>query len=222
MLYNIIRKTNNGRWFILNDNHFFKPTPLFKKLMILDLIEKDSQITQRTISNSLGIAVSMVNEYLDEYEEKGYIIRKYLSTKSVEYVITKKGIERKKILHISYLNATQKIYKSAKENIIDFLNQIIEKDFKNLLLYGAGEVAEIMLHVINGDRSFPLKAVGIIDDPLKINHFLVNTKIIPLEQINGINHDGILISSYTHNERIYKKLLDVQYDKNKILQFFEL
>lgn len=37
--------------------------------MILDLIEKNKDITQGEISKSIGVAVSMVNDYLDEYGE---------------------------------------------------------------------------------------------------------------------------------------------------------
>lgn len=48
-------------------NNFFKPTLLYKEFMILDLIEKDSNITQREISKAINIAVSMVNNYLNEY-----------------------------------------------------------------------------------------------------------------------------------------------------------
>ena len=99
--------------------------------MILDLIEKNKKITQREMSVAIGVAVSMVNNYLDEYEHKGYIKRKYISTKTVEYFVTKRGIERKKVLNISYLNSSLKVYKSAKENIVKFLNQVIEKGFKN-------------------------------------------------------------------------------------------
>ena len=54
----------------MRDNSFFKPTALYKEFMILDLIEKNKDITQRQISQEIGIAVSLVNGYLDEYEEK--------------------------------------------------------------------------------------------------------------------------------------------------------
>jgi predicted transcriptional regulator len=37
--------------------------------MILDLIEKNKDITQREIADNIGIAVSLVNNYLDEYEK---------------------------------------------------------------------------------------------------------------------------------------------------------
>src|SRR5690554_3616707 len=90
----------------MSDNSFFKPTLLYKEFMILDLIEKDANITQREISKTIGVAVSMVNQYLDSFEKKGLIKKKKHSTKTVEYFVTKRGIERKKVLNISYLNAS--------------------------------------------------------------------------------------------------------------------
>ena len=206
----------------MNDNQFFKPTPLYKEFMILDLIEKDSKITQRVMSDRLNVSVSMINSYLDEYEEKGFVKRRYITSKTVHYHITKKGLERKKVLNIGYLQASQFINSSAKENIILFLNQIILKGFKNIILYGAGEVAEIMLQVINTDKSIPLNAIAIIDDnPDKLNQYISGTLIIPLEKINSLKHDGILISSYTNSDLIYKKLVSIGYNSDQILQFFD-
>ena len=87
----------------------------------------------------------MINAYLDDYESKGLIKRKYKTSKTVKYFVTKKGIERKKVLNIGYLKDSQTLYNSAKENIEKFLQQIEEKGFKNILLYDEGEVAEILL-----------------------------------------------------------------------------
>jgi hypothetical protein len=42
----------------LSDNQFFKPTVLYKEYMILDMIEKNPNITQREMSKAIGIAVS--------------------------------------------------------------------------------------------------------------------------------------------------------------------
>jgi len=207
----------------MTDNGFFKLTPLYKEFMLLDMIEKNSNITQRDMSATLGVALSMINSYLDEYEENGFINRKYKTVKNVEYNITSKGIERKKLLNISYLNASQKVFNSAKENIVMFLNQIIDKGFKNILLYGAGEVAEILLNVIYTDHEIPLKVMGIVDDDLaKQGKYLVNTKIIGSEDIKKIKHDGILIASYTNSKEIYEKLLKIGYGKSKILRFFSI
>jgi len=190
--------------------------------MILDLIEKDAKITQRAISDALGIAVSMVNSYLDEYEDEGYIKRKYKSTKTVEYLITKKGIERKKVLNIGFLKSSQTIYDLAKTNIEKFLNQIIERGFKKIILYGAGEVAEIMLQVISTDKMIPVEVVAVIDDDVsKIDKTIVNRSIIALENIEEYGHDGIMISSYTNSEIIKKKLMSIDYGDSRILSFFD-
>jgi DNA-binding MarR family transcriptional regulator len=207
---------------VMSDNSFFKPTLLYKEFMILDLIEKDANITQREISKTIGVAVSMVNQYIENFVEKRFIKKKKHSTKTVEYFITKKGVERKKVLNISYLNASLNIYKSAKENIVEFLDQIIAKGYKNILLYGAGEVAEILLQTILIDSQIPINVLAIVDDDkAKQGKTLVSSDIINSSRINDYKFDGILISSYTNQKLIFDKLLAMNYSKETILQFFD-
>lgn len=204
------------------NNTFFKPTPLYKEFMILDIIEKNKDITQREISENVGIAVSMVNYYLNKYECNGFIKRKRYSTKTVEYFCTRKGKERIKVLNIWYLKSSQQVYISAKENITTFLFQIIRKGFRNILLYGAGEVAEIILDVIRNDINVSLKVLAVIDDDAsKVDKMVGNTKIILPVSIPNIKHDGVLISSYTHGKKIYENLIKSKYNKNNIIQFFK-
>jgi DNA-binding MarR family transcriptional regulator len=207
---------------VMSDNSFFKPTLLYKEFMILDLIEKDANITQREISKTIGVAVSMINSYLDVYEKNGLIKRKKHSTKTVEYFVTKKGIERKKLLNINYLNDSLKVFKSAKENIVIFINQILEKGYKNIYLYGAGEVAEILLQAIVIDKDIKLNILGVIDDDVKKQNLtLLNSNIISLSRALTTQFDGIFISSYTNNESIFNKLINNNVNQSKIIQFFD-
>lgn len=206
----------------MSDNSFFKPTLLYKEFMILDLIEKDANITQREISKIIGVAVSMTNAYIENFVEKGLIKKKKHSTKTVEYFVTKKGMERRKLLNIWYLKSSHEVYLSAKDNIIKFLNQIINKGFKKILLYGAGEVAEIMLQVMNDDNNIPLEVLAVVDDDMnRQNEVIVNLPIISKENINQYEHDGILVSSYKHHEVIRRNLVEINYPLEQILEFFE-
>lgn len=207
----------------MENAQYFKPTPLYKEYMILDLIEKNRNITQRELSENIKASVSMINSYLDIYEKSGLIIRRYISDKKIEYIITKKGIERKKVLNIGFLKASHKIYSNAKENIKQFLNQLIYKGYKDILLYGAGEVAELLLLVLNDDDTFDIKIKGIIDDDKeKQGKFLFNIPILNNEKIDEIKHDGILISSFMNRETIYDKLNLLKYNKKNIIMFFEI
>lgn len=206
----------------MSENHFFKPTILYRKFLILDSIDKNKDITQRELSKEVGVAVSMINAYLNEYEKEGLIKKNYQSTKTVYYYLTKNGIEKKKVLNIGYLNSSLGVYNKAKKNIIDFLDQIIIKGYKNILLYGAGEVAEILLQTIALSHDFPLNVICVIDDDVdKQEKIIVSKKIISVETIEGIEHDGILISSYTNNKIIIDKLKAKNYDSKKIIQFFD-
>jgi FlaA1/EpsC-like NDP-sugar epimerase len=206
----------------MHKNLFFKPTIQYRTFLILDSIEKNKDITQRELSKEVGVAVSMINAYLNDYEKEGLIKKDYQSTKTVYYYLTKRGIEKKKVLNIGYLNSSLGVYNKAKKNIIDFLDQIIVKGYKNILLYGAGEVAEILLQTIALNHEFPLNVIYVIDDDVeKQGKKIVSKKIESVDIINDIEHDGILISSYTNNKKIIDKLKAKNYDSKKIIQFFD-
>lgn len=205
----------------MEGNLYFKPTILCKEYLILDMIEKKPNITQREICNSIGIAVSMVNDYLEEYEKKGYINREHHTSKTVDYIITSSGLERKKVLNIGYLNASQRLYNLAKEDVEIFLRQIVNKGFKNILLYGAGEVAEILLNTIKTNHELSINALAIIDDDFqKQGKKIISTDIIPQSLVGNYQHDGILISSYVNRKKIKENLQNINYPCDKILEFF--
>lgn len=207
----------------MNNNMYFRLTPLYKEFMLLDLIEKDPNITQRELSRIMGSSVSMINEYIDGYERSGYLKRNYISNKSVEYNITKKGKERKVYLNIGYLKASNEIYLSAKQNLLSFLKQIIASGFKKIFLYGAGEVAELLLKVLAEEKDLPLEVLGIIDDNKdKQGKLILSYPIVSLNKLEDVKHDGVLISSYTHGNSIYNKLIDNNYNKDKIFSFFNV
>jgi FlaA1/EpsC-like NDP-sugar epimerase len=205
----------------MSDKTFFKPTSLYKEYMILDLIEKNSHITQREMSCHVGISLAMINLFLDDYESSGLLKRYKHTSKTVEYFLTKKGIERRKLLNIWYLKSSLDVYISAKNNIITFLHAIINKGYKKILLYGAGEVAEIMIRVMNDDKTLPLEVLAVIDDNKEMKQFVLHVPIIKKEMINDYPNDGILVSSYTHHEAIRNTLLSIDYPKEHILEFFE-
>jgi len=58
------------------------------------------------------------------------------------------------------MSESQKMYDSAKEELLKFINDIKSRGFKSILLYGAGEVAEIFLSAIKDE----IEVLAVIDD----------------------------------------------------------
>lgn len=201
---------------------YFIPTAKYKKYLVLDIINKNSDLTQREIASQASISLSMVNQYLTDYETDGYIVKEYITKKSVKYLLTNKGLEYMRFLNIGYLSETQDLYNNAKEDIYSFLNRMIEKGYQNIILYGAGQVAEIMLQTINSDKNIPLNVVSLIDDDInKQGTTLINTPINSIEYIDKLNHDCVMISSYGNHDAIMKKLINYGYEIDKIEYFFK-
>lgn len=200
---------------------FFNPTSDLKELQLLQHIENNPDTTQKELANIINGAASMVNVYISELEEKNYLVREYRSAKVVYYRITAEGVKRKNYLSITYLHELLELYRLAEENIEGFLVRLENKGYKNILLYGAGEVAETLLRIIIGRKDKPLKVLALVDDDKdRQGKELLEYKIISREEIKEYRHDGIIITSYTFEEDIRERLEEIEYPEDRVERFF--
>ncbi len=200
---------------------FFSPTSEFKEMLLLQHIENNHDTTQKEIAKVIDGATSMVNVYIDNLEERGYLKRDYQSAKIVYYRITPEGLKRKNFLLITYMRELIDLYKLAKDNVEVFIKKIEDRGFKNILLYGAGEVAETIIGVIRDKDNASIDIVGIIDDDIdKQNELFINYKVISSKEIKNYKHDAIVITSYTFEDNIMDNLVEMRYDRERIIRFF--
>lgn len=76
----------------IRENGFFLATQKYKELVILNYIDQNPDTTQKELGNTIGAATSMINAYIEEYEGNGYVKREYITSKTVKYHITPKGL----------------------------------------------------------------------------------------------------------------------------------
>lgn len=188
---------------------------------MLQHIENNSNTTQKEMAEIINAAPSMVNVYLNEYEEKDYIKREYISAKIVKYIITTEGLKRKNYLSITYLHELLKLYKLAQENVESFLNELEDKGYRNILLYGAGEVAETILGIVKDRKDKLLKVVAVIDDDAsKTSKEILGFKIITRKDIKDYDHNVVVITSYTFEDEIMERLKEIDYPMERVRRFF--
>lgn len=201
--------------------NFFSPTKTLKEMLLLQHIEENPNTTQKGIARAVGGAPSTVNEYMEDLEERNLLIRDYKSAKVVHYNITPKGIKRKRYLSITYFHELLELYRLAEENIEKFLVGLEDKGYENILIYGAGEVAQTILGILKYRTDKSLKVVALIDDDKdRQDTEMLGYKIISREKIKDYKHDGVVITSYTFEDEIRKKLEEIDYPGDKIERFF--
>ena len=200
---------------------FFNPTSELKELLLLQHIENNPDTTQKEIAEIINGAASMVNVYIGDLEENNYLVREYQSSKNVYYRITHEGLKRKNYLLISYMRELLDLYKLAKSNVEKFLIRIENQGRKNILLYGAGEVAETIIGAIRDREAPKLSVLAIVDDDKdKLGKEMLGYKIISRDEIKDYNHDAIVITSYTFEDDIKGRLKEIEYSEDRIVRFF--
>ena len=205
----------------MNHISFLIPTVKLKELLLLQHIEANPDTTQKEMAKIISAAPSMVNVYLKEYEENKYIKKDYISAKIVNYIITPEGLKRKNYLLITYLHELLKLYSLAEDKVESFLADLESKGYRKVLLYGAGEVAETILGIVRSRDGGLLGVIAVVDDDgEKGDKELLGFKIIAREDIGEYEHDAVVITSYTFEDRIMGKLKEIDYPMDRVRRFF--
>jgi len=195
------------------EEDFLKPTEHLRNLQLLEEVSKDSNISQRKLSNSLGVALGVTNACLKKMIRKGHIKVRGINHKRIAYYLTPEGFTEKTRLTYYFLQHTVNYYKNLKQKVTSRLNEISKTGAKRMLFYGAGEVMEvafICLHETN------LELVGLIDDSLdKKGKKMFGLTIQSTGVIKSLNPEAILITSIRYKDQILKTLKNNR-DLNRI------
>ncbi len=191
-----------------NEIKFFQPSPLFRGLLILLEIEKDPHITQKRLSNKVGLTSSMINNYLKDFVQEGVIEYRGETRRQTTYFLTEKGKYQKDDLLKRYLNETVGLYKKGKEIFMDKIQDIVEAGIKRVILFGALDTGEILFAA---SQKLGLKIIGIVDSDLsKQKKEFYGRTILSPSQIKFLDPDAIIITSLGHGDEIYNSIKELE------------
>lgn len=185
-----------------------------RDLKILDEIDNGKEVTQRNLSQQLGIALGLTNACLKRLARKGHIKITNIKKNRIKYLITPKGIAEKTRLTYSYLQYTLDFYRDARSKIKSGFKDLNKKGVKRVIFYGAGEVAEISLLFLKESK---LKLIGVIDDFKKSETFF-GYPILDKDKIQEFEFDMIVITSFRSMETIYLNLKNLGINEDKIFR----
>ena len=184
----------------------------FKSLQILDELSNNDSLTQRDLSSRLGIALGLVNSYIKNLVAKGYITVKSIPPKRYAYYLTPKGFTEKTRLTYDLLHDYTRIYREARSNLKSLFNEMKSDGVRKVAFAGADEIAEIAyitLHEMN------MTLAGMVDNQ-KAGELFFGKTIQPIQALDTINYDSIVVTSYLKRDTIYKELIHQGVSKKSI------
>ena len=130
-------------------------------LGLLSAIERDSRVTQRSLSKDLGIALGLANAYLKRCVTKGLVKVRQVPLNRYAYYLTPHGFSEKSRLTAEYLTISFNFFRDARTQCATLLDSAVREKWRRIVLIGAGELAEI---AILSAAEHPVEIVSVVDD----------------------------------------------------------
>lgn len=129
-------------------------------LGLLNAVEANSQLTQRSAARELGIALGLANAYLKRCVRKGLIKVKQAPANRYAYYLTPKGFAEKSRLTAEYLTISFNFFRSARSQCAGVFDDCDARGWRRIALAGVGDLGEIAILCA---AEAPVDLVGFLD-----------------------------------------------------------
>lgn len=188
----------------------------YKSLSILDELSNNESLTQRDLSDRLGIALGLVNSYIKNLAIKGFITIKTIPPKRYAYYLTPKGFTEKTRLTYTLLHDYTRIYREARNSYRKLFSDLKQAGVTRVLFAGADEVAEFAYITL---QETGLHLAGIVDSD-KADDLFFGVPINAISDIKYLTYDTIVITSFVRRNPVYHALVNAGIDKANIQKIF--
>ena len=129
-------------------------------LGVLTAVERDSAISQRTMSRELGVALGLANAYLKRCVRKGLIKVQHVPRRRYLYYLTPQGFAEKTRLSVQYLSSSFGFFRKTRAQISELMQTCTERGCHRIAFAGVSDLAEVGTICAH---DYDLDIVGIID-----------------------------------------------------------
>jgi DNA-binding MarR family transcriptional regulator len=128
-----------------------------RDLQLLEALERESTITQRTLAERVGMALGLTNLYMKRLIRKGYVKCVTVAPNRLVYSLTPRGVARKARLTYEFMKYSLDFYRDARQHLRRSLVQAVAQR-KRVAIYGTGDAAELVFLLVR-DMGLELVAV---------------------------------------------------------------
>jgi len=159
-----------------------------RDLQLLEALEQESTITQRTLASRLGIALGLTNLYLKRLIRKGYVKCVTVSPNRLVYALTPKGVARKGRLTYEFMKYSLDFYRDARQHLRSSLSRAVAQR-QRVAIYGTGDAAELVYLLV---RDMGLELVAVFS-PEPAEPFL-GVRVLPIVEHATVTYDVLVVA----------------------------
>ena len=180
-------------------------------LRLLDVVEQESTLTQRTLSARLGIALGLTNLYIKRLIRKGYIKCVTIRANRLAYVITPRGLSQKARLTLKFMEYSLDLYRDARRHLHRVLTSQVQSPMR-VAIYGTGEAAEVAFLVLR-ELGLDLEAVFDKEGGQKFLGFSVRS----VKEHREVEYDLLIVARLDESSEVITRLIALGVAKDKLL-----
>lgn len=160
---------------------------------LLSKIQEGKNISQRSISKELNVALGLANSLIKKLVKKGYLKFKEAPMKRYFYYLTPKGLIEKTKLAREFMESSLQFYNKLKDEYEKEFKKITNKGSYNVFLIGISDLTDI---AILAAKLQNLEITAIIDKSKKNEY--CGVKVIK-EFSNLVNNKNYFILTTSEN-----------------------
>ena len=173
-------------------------------LGLLNAVQENSALTQRSVAGQLGIALGLTNAYLKRCIKKGLIKVQQIPPNRYAYYLTPQGFAEKSRLTAEYLSSSFNFFRRARADCEAALEACARRGRRRVALWGVSELAEIVSLCAS---EYDVNLIGIVDQKSGRGR-VAGLEVRPyLTELGAI--DAVIITDLNDPQAAYDSLITV-------------
>jgi DNA-binding Lrp family transcriptional regulator len=182
-----------------------------RDLKLLEAVERDSRVTQRSLSSKLGIALGLTNIYLKRLVRKGYIKCVNMQSNRITYLITPRGIAEKARLMYEFMDYSLHLFGEVRQHLRVALEECAAAG-QRVAICGRGEAAEIAFLSL---REFGLEPVAIFDED--DGHVFLGMPVRRIAEHDQVQFDLMIVATLERSGSLVASLIRSGVPREKLV-----
>lgn len=186
-----------------NEHKGTKESTDYKELLLLSEIESNPELTQRQLSDRLGVALGLTNMLLRNLATKGHVRVIKATWKRRLYTLTPKGFSHRVTLMVTYVHRVLDNYRAVRQTLREQLEPLALNRESRVAIVGTSDFAEL---VYLGLKELGIEEMDFFATNADEDHKFLGASVHNTEDLQPGQYDHVVIALLAGWEKPLKEL----------------